>query len=362
MAKISKILSHIILIISIIIGAITIFAAYSGHIDPREMSFAPILCMMFPYMIILTLIMIPICLISKKRLIFIPLLTIAACILPILDICPLNIHAKAPLYNDSTSFSLLSYNAHNFIAHDKQFPKDRTNDILSYIIRTNADIVCLQECEYLSPIPAWNVYRPQVDSLKRQYPHIIICDDNGESIFSKYPVKKISSSGYYTHFEIQQSNHKLDIIDVHLRSIRLSDDDKKQYHALADISDSTDIKATAWKNIFSKVANAAKYRARQAQKLREYINTIKNDNIIVCGDFNDVPLCYAIKTISNNEFIDVYAKCGFGPSITYHRDLMYFRIDHILYKGNINATSITCSDFDRSDHYPLFATFKWNKN
>ena len=347
----------IIIAINIIVAGATIFAAYAGHISPISMKFAPIACMLFPLGIIATLIMIPISFFTKKWFTLIPLATISVCLGPFLSYCPLNFftendHKK----QNNRDITLLSYNAYNFKALDKVYPSDSTNATLSYIIDTDADIVCLQECEYLSPMKSWHVYRPQINKLKEQYPYRIIGEENGESILSKYPVEEISSEGFYSHFRLKIHNKTLDIIDVHLRSLRLTDEEKKQYSDISDLSG----RNSKVKDIARKVAAAAKNRARQAEKLRKYINKLNSENIIVCGDFNDVPGCYAINTMCEG-FDDAYADCGVGPTITYHGDKIYFRIDHILYKGNLVATSCTRGDIDRSDHYPLLATFHWKK-
>ncbi|MBE6319096.1 MAG: hypothetical protein E7081_09025 [Bacteroidales bacterium] len=365
MSAVHRIIIYIFFIGCIIVCATTIFAAYSGQINPQDFAIAPLMCMVFPFCIIATLVVLFICIIVKRWLALIPIVTLICCIGPIFNYSPVNIALLSHNnHNDKNSFSLLCYNAYNFIAHNNYYPADSTNVTLSYIIDTDADIVCLQECEYLSPLPRWHVYSPQVDSIKKQYPYRIIGAENGQSLFSKFPVKKISSDGYYSHFEVELPSHKLDIIDVHLRSIRLSKEDKKQYNdAIAELMhDTENDNIISWKGIASKIVCAAKQRAKQAIKLREYINAIDNDNIIVCGDFNDVPNCFAINTIADGEFDDVYAECGFGPMITYHGDNIYFRIDHILYKGDFDATSIVRGDINSSDHYPLFATFNWDND
>lgn len=358
-----KILIPITIVINILMAIATTFAAYAGHIDPQSMTLAPIACMGFPYLLVATLISLPISFFINKWIATIPLTTIILCISPAINYCPLNMFtANDHKKNDNNAFTLLSYNAYNFMAHDQVYPKDSTNATLSYIISTDADIVCLQECEYLSPLARWHVYKPQVDSLKEQYPHRIIGADNGESILSKFPVEKRHSEGYYSHFVVKTNKGDIDIINVHLRSLRLTNEEKRQYGNLSELNGKVDSQSSStMKSIIKKVADAAKNRARQAEKLREYINNIDNDNIIVCGDFNDVPNCYAINTIGEN-FDDAYAECGFGPMITYHGDKLYFRIDHILYDGDIEATSITRDDIDRSDHYPLLVTFHWDND
>ena len=353
-----KILIWTAITINVLTAIATIFAAYAGHVSPEEMPLAAIACILFPFGLIALLILIPLSFFVKRWIALIPLATLIICVGPALNYCPLNVfNSNDHKKNDESAFTLLSYNAYNFKALDKIYPSDSTNATLSYIIDTDADIVCLQECEYLSPLKAWHVYPPQVKAIKEQYPHQIIGADNGESILSKYPVKKICSEGYFSHFEVSTPNGNIDIIDVHLRSLRLTDEEKKQYSDISDINNDK----SKWKVIVKKVMAAAQNRARQADKLRAYIDSIDRENIIVCGDFNDVPGCYAIRTICE-DFDDAYADCAFGPTITYHGDKIYFRIDHILYDGDFEATSITRGDIDRSDHYPLIATFHWDKD
>ena len=77
-SKMRKIASFFTLMIAIFIGAMTIFAAYSGHIDPRKMTLAPLMCMTLPYWVIATLIMLPICFIANKWQSLVPLSAPAA--------------------------------------------------------------------------------------------------------------------------------------------------------------------------------------------------------------------------------------------------------------------------------------------
>jgi endonuclease/exonuclease/phosphatase (EEP) superfamily protein YafD len=58
-------------------------------------------------------------------------------------------------------------------------------------------------------------------------------------------------------------------------------------------------------------------------------------------------------------FKDAYRQCGFGPEITYNANKLYFRIDHILYRGDMDAINIRRGKLKSSDHYPLLATFLW---
>ena len=45
--------------------------------------------------------------------------------------------------------------------------------------------------------------------------------------------------------------------------------------------------------------------------------------------------------------------------ITYHANRFWFRIDHILYKGNMEARWLERLHNKSSDHYPLLVRFAW---
>ena len=79
--------------------------------------------------------------------------------------------------------------------------------------------------------------------------------------------------------------------------------------------------------------------------------------MIVCGDFNDTPGSYSYRTVRGDDMRDAYLDCAFGPAITYHDNRFYFKIDHVLYRGNLRAVDIERGRIDASDHYPLLATF-----
>ena len=359
--KLMKILSYSVLAITTLVAICTIISAYSGYINPASLTIAPLLCMTFPYWIIASLIMVVISFFVRKIYSLIPAVALLICINPILQICPLNIFSFND--DDDDSFTLLCYNAYNFIAFDNQNPTDNTNATLNYIASTDADIVCLQECEFLSHLPSRHVYDEQVSEIKKQYPYHIIGTSHGQSILSKYPVQEVYIEGYFSHFIVEMPNDKnVDIINVHLKSIPLTANDKRQYNEAISSSDDDDNSYSSLKSIMSKVAHAAKQRAHQAHDIQQYISTIDNDNIIVCGDFNDVPCCYAINTITDDDFEDAYAECGFGPMTTYHGNNINVRIDHVFYKGDIEATSFTRGDVKCSDHYPLLVKFNWDND
>jgi orotate phosphoribosyltransferase len=73
--------------------------------------------------------------------------------------------------------------------------------------------------------------------------------------------------------------------------------------------------------------------------------------------YKGIPLCAATAM----KLSDVY---GQNLTFTYNRNRLYFRIDHVLYRGALRAVNVRCEHSgtgSHSDHYPLLTTFVWTE-
>lgn len=365
MGKGKKILIGLGVFFNILISILLIFTAYCGYISPDTFAFAAILNISFPIWILLCLLILIIDLIAKRKLAFIPISAIILSIGPIISFCPLNITSDEIASNEQhLTFKVLTYNVMDFSDNQMSYP-DGQNRSISYILSTDADIVCLQECEYLSPLKRFHVTQTQIDSLKRKYPYYHI-GTSGQSILSKHPFSTINlgispeDTGDMAAYLVEVNSRVITVFNLHLRSIGLTGSDKELYRNLTDWAAEHNI-SRIQPQLISKLNDAARHRARQARFLKAHIDNTKG-NIIVCGDFNDTPNCYAIRTISGDRLRDAYAENAFGPTITYNANRFYFRIDHVLYHGAFDAIDICRNDLKCSDHYALLTTFMWQEN
>lgn len=365
MRKGAKIFTNIGLFFNITVAMITVVSAYSGCINPEYMAISAVVNMSFPIWLIGNCIILVLDLIFKRRFTFIP---IAAFILsggPLLTFFPLNITGSS-ISNEEKPyiFKVLNYNVLNFKNMQGTYPSD-TNPTISYILSTDADIVCLQECEYLQPLQKYHVAKSQIDSLKQRYPYHKV-GLSGQSILSKFPFTSINlgidrSDEYdIAAYLVEANNRILTIYNVHLRSMGFTGEDKKLYRDLTNMENKENLSQIK-PQLISKLNKAAQHRSHQAQLLKAHIDKT-GGNVIVCGDFNDTPNSYAIRTISGDCLRDAYAENAFGPTITYHANRFYFRIDHVLYKGAFDAIDIKRNDQKYSDHYSLLTTFLWQNN
>lgn len=351
-------------LLNIACGLCTLLAGYGGYINPDKFALAQLANMTFPGWIVLTLILLAVNLFIRKKLAWLSVAVLVACIGPILTISPLNFTSRSLSPDDeSRTFTLLTYNVYNFRDNQGVNP-EWGNRTLSYILSTEADIVCLQESSNLNGVGK----KAQRDSINTRYPYRLYSNRSGEVLLSKYHATKIDTpqpdwgSGSFCAYDVEVEGHEVTVVNCHLQSIGLTDDDKELYRELTDkeLRNPSRSELSKVKNgIVTKLLAAFRIRAQQARYIKEFLATRKG-NVILVGDFNDVPGSYAYRTIKSDGLKDAYSECAFGPTVTYNDNRFYFRIDQMLYRGDLEAVRIKRGDLRSSDHYPLLATFLWN--
>ena len=81
--------------------------------------------------------------------------------------------------------------------------------------------------------------------------------------------------------------------------------------------------------------------------------------IIVCGDFNDVPVSYAYETIGAG-LQNAFVQKGSGISRTFSSISPTLRIDNIFADKRFTVTQFTRVKKLLSDHFPIVADMKFN--
>lgn len=347
--------------VTAVLSALTLLSGYGGMIDPDVTTVGSLAAMALPLVAIATSVA-AVVMVAVDRLCALALALILALVAPALwRMAPLNISRATTSTDRADSFKLLTYNVANFRTYHGRYT-DPVNLTLSYILKADADVACLEECEFLCELPDFHVFQPQVDSIRARYPYIIIDTDAGNSILSKTPVERVDlpdTDGRLrlAAYRLTANGRPLTIIELHLASLMLTAADRLCYReALHGRVESDGLSA-----LVGKVGDAFKVRAVQARHTREVIDSLLtgDENLIVCGDFNDIPGCYAMRHIAGDDMADAFSQAGRGYSATYHVSRFYFRIDHVLYRGALRPVDIALEKIDTSDHYPLLAEFCW---
>ncbi len=349
---------------NVMIAAIAVFAGYAGAIDPEKMPFSGIVAMTFPVWWIANVACLVINLILCRRLLPVPLAALIICIKPFLDFCPLNFRAPEITPEERLKeFKVLSYNTLSF--NDQEPEKSSVyNRTMHTVLNSDADIVCLLEYENQGKLKKF-MPQSQIDSLYMLYPYQAK-EYMGTVAFSRTPILHISlperrrSRGSVEAFRTLVDDKAILVFGVHMESIGLTTEDKSLYRRLTSMDVSKDEMSEVRSRLVSKLYDAYKNRAMQALFIKDYVEQM-GGNVIVCGDFNDVPGCRALRILESAGLKDAYAELGLGPTITFNASHFFFRIDHVLYNGDFKAVKIERGNVPSSDHYPFLTTFVWNK-
>ena len=108
-----------------------------------------------------------------------------------------------------------------------------------------------------------------------------------------------------------------------------------------------------------RMKRAFSLRSGHAQTIRKAIDESPR-NVIICGDMNDVTSSNVYRIIKGDDMTDAWAQVGHGYAYTFNRHHLPFRIDHILYRGDLQALDAQRLKGGSSDHYPLLVTFDLN--
>lgn len=362
-----KLLRGVLTAITLLASVGMLLGAWGGCLSPSDYRGITLMVLSFPLWLIGVLAVSLLDLLWCRKALVISAISLLAASPAIWDFCPLNIFNSAPeKYRDQPQFTLLSYNVLNFTPVSGEYPGG-TNPALSFIINTKADIVVLQEAGELPSVsrdPQALSYctAAQLDSLADIYPYII--SSRTQMLMSKFPARAVPIGkqgrklSEIAAFRVEIDSMEITVIDVHLESYRLRDSDKELFRDVTTIKkDNIELLDEVKSQLISKVQLAAERRENDARRLGAIIKRLGSPNLIVTGDFNDVPGCYTLRALSDYDLRQVYPRVGIGPKITYHSGRFLFRIDHTLYRGDLVPLSVERPTPQCSDHYPLLTTF-----
>lgn len=361
--RLGNITRHIVHIPALLL---LLVSAYSGLVTPdRGTAFIAYLGLAFPFILLLNVALLIIRIARNDRVYtIVGIAVLLICWRPIEYYSPL--HFFRPEAPKENSLKVLTYNVRCF--GYKDHTPDAPNEIIRYIATSGADIVCLQEylegdaenilsagkvARALSMYP-YHYYRPLV-----YYRHY----STGVAIFSKYPILSSRKVRYDSTFngstihELDINGRRVTVVNNHLESFKLTEEDRSRYTDFIRNANTSTFDSV--RDVFrTKVAQAFRIRAEQAEIVAEEIDDLRSGNLIVCGDFNDTPLSYVYRTVCGS-LGDAYVESGLGPGISYNRSIFRFRIDHILHSRDMKAYQATVDNRIRlSDHYPLWCVLE----
>ncbi|MDR1764303.1 MAG: endonuclease/exonuclease/phosphatase family protein [Dysgonamonadaceae bacterium] len=360
--KLKSFFGGIVSIINAVALGILLLSAFSDYVSPLRFLPAAYLGLFFPFILLGNLLFfIFLIIIRKWKQVLLSLAVFLICSSSIFTYFPIHFKKEEP---PKTAIKLLTYNVMHFEWMTKNKVTNK-NDLLEYISKSDADIICLQEYGVYTNNNATHLTENEVKTALKKLPYYEFIQiygfpggKLGMAIFSKYPILSVERINYTSTYngsfavEINVRGKRLTLINNHLESNKLTGEDKDDYLKITKDIDSQTLDVLK-KILYYRLGPAYKIRAKQAQLISDYIAKNKNKYIVVCGDFNDTPISYSRHKVKG-KLKDAFVETGNGAGITYNKNRFLFRIDYILHSDNIKAYKAGVGNLRSSDHYPLW--------
>ena len=348
-------------VLIIILFVLTLMSAYGGYFNPRFWTVPALSVLVFPFFAMGTLLVSVVLLIARKFLYgCIGIGVLMACGPTFFTALPLRF-GNSPV-NEANTFKMVTFNCLHL--QDYNNPNAEKNRSVEFLINSGADFICLQELYGLHTAEIRKNQKSQIDSLIQVYPYYSHDGYREVEFLSKYPFETLDVKlpeikyGSVGAYRLNIRGHELTVVNVHLPSYRLSD---KERDIITEARNRAGMKKSIKEmegTVLRKMKKAFANRAKVSKSVAEYAASLPG-NVIVCGDFNDVPGSWAYRNFTKRDFEDAYAQTGFGHLITYNQHLMLFHIDQILYRGDLAPLYVKKDRMNASDHYPLVAEFEF---
>ena len=287
----------------------------------------------------------------------------------LVSIVPVRYTYSLPLHKDNSAFhsSIETLNSLKVLSYNTHLLQNNTpveqNDLITYIRESGADIVCMQEYAVYKD-KHYPTFQRVKDALTDIYPYTYFDFavhnhrvQYGLAVYSKYPLLNkttipIQANGNGANYcDVVVSADTFRLFNNHLQSNSLRP-------AEVDSLLSTSAQKEQLTSINDRLSGNLIQRTTQARMVREAIEASPYP-VIVCGDFNDVPVSYTYRHIARG-LRDAFLTTSFlQTGHTYVKRHLGIRIDYILHSTQLDALDFRIDHVPYSDHYPVMATLVW---
>ena len=369
-----KILRRIIGYTNLLFAILLVFSSLSPAVNPQRFWGPSFLGLFYPYILLLNILFLAFWIWRKKREFIISFLAILIgwhSLSRYVSMHPGSVFKKA--YFESLSrnerapeklLKVMSFNVRAFdLYHWSDNPRAR-EDMIRMFRTDDPDILCLQEYfgtakgEFRSD----NLYRALDRTPHRHIEYTISKGENtyGIATFSHYPivskgrVELNNTLSICTYTDMRVYEDTLRVYNMHLQSTRLSSRHYRLIDSLKFRYDDQQMEDI--RDISFRLKDAFVKRAAQAELIARHIENCPY-RVIVCGDFNDTPVSYTYRRIGR-DLGDAFTETGWGIGRTYNGRFPSFRIDYILFAGDLAAVHFARRKVRLSDHFPITAYLK----
>jgi endonuclease/exonuclease/phosphatase family metal-dependent hydrolase len=285
---------------------------------------------------------------KKNRYLFFSAATLVAGLGYLLNFIHLSFAAAPP--KAANNFTLMTYNVGGLQWYEgdtdegREQKKQRLTEFAGKM--GGADILCVQEAKY----------DRTVEAVRAGFNFQQFHKHEGTVIFSKFPivqkgsVRFDDSSNSCAWADIKTPGGTLRVYNVHLESNKMS-------YTANKIATKGDLRQKqTWRDIrfvLQRYKQGVQRRASQAQLVAEHAKRSSHP-VLICGDFNDTPISFAYRVLSDCKQ-DSFREKGSGIGSTFAGRLPFLRIDYLLADARFRFFSHRIGSIRLSDHYPVWA-------
>ncbi len=336
---------------------LTLLAYIAPYISPAQMSFLMFIGVAFPWLLILNFLFVGIWALSRYHYWWYSAAVIVVGWSHLTSIFGVHFGQAQSLNIEgekkSVGLRVMSYNVHALVTPCAKNTAMARLELSHFLEKQNADVICFQEYLYQWGENSDAQILDDIPFLKI-YPYSIRIKGNDLAIFSRFPIlnsgillKRDDSNGC-TYADISVRGQNIRFYSLQLRSNIVSDIADN----LAKRKDIID--DDSWLNVGRMLTRFRRYgiiRAKDSEIVKKHIKESPYP-VILCGDFNDIPVSYSYKTLSDG-FIDAFQETGRGIGTTYAGHIPALRIDYILIDPRFKPLNCFIFRVHHSDHYPV---------
>jgi endonuclease/exonuclease/phosphatase family metal-dependent hydrolase len=268
---------------------------------------------------------------------------------------------KKDLPDRDDQIRVMSYNVFQFRALKEGARTRRwsVEEVLSFYEQHQPDIWCIEE---FPTVPRRSDEYAKL--LTEQTPLKYVYRERGKGIavFSRYPLTPVKMH-YFSDYIYGANGYSIADVAVNGQTYRIFAI-HLQSNAVSKIADEVATNGhlqekETWlqiKGMIGRYRRTAALRSDQAIEIKKLMNESPYP-VILCGDFNDVPLSYVYHTLSKG-LVDGFQKKGKGIGTTFRGSLPALRIDYILSSPELEPLAYEVLHIDRSDHYPVMSVLR----
>lgn len=355
----------ILIVSNIVIAILFLAGANVKYFDPIRWWFLSLLTLALPYLLLLLLIFLFFWIFAKPFWSLISILVILISLHAVWNIFPLNFSPRFTVKKQPGNIRIMSWNVEHFdILQHKTHPEVK-QEMFDLIDKYSPDIACFQEVVAGENKKAINYFPDILNALHfSDYLYSYQVKDDfdryhhfGITIFSKFPILRKQTivndpnnyNSVFQFIDVLVGNDTVRIFNVHLQSLKFS---KENLDYLDSGNIQTDATAES-KSVISKIKKAIIKRASQAYYIKDEMNHSPYP-VVVCGDFNDVPVSYAYETIGAG-LQNAFVQKGAGISRTFSAISPTLRIDNIFVDKNFKVRQFIRVKKLLSDHFPIIS-------